>query len=384
MTKDVIIVGGGVIGCSIALRLARAGLKVTIIERGRVGCEASRAAAGMLSPQAEASEPGPFLNLCLRSRAMYRAFAELLKDLSGIDIEYRDEGTLCVALAGEGPNQIARWASWQKVAALPLEELTASDIAALEPAVTKSAARAIFVPGDHQIENRRLMDALDAAVRHAGVEVIEGAEVSALIIERERATGVICNDAPLGAGAVVVAAGSWSGRLLQPAGLRVRVTPARGQMLAVRGAASRIRHVLHSSRAYVVPRHDGRVVIGATVEYVGFNKAVTAGGIRGLLDAAIEMVPPLADCEIVEAWAGFRPDTEDHLPVIGPCGIANLFLATGHFRNGILLAPVTAELLAQCLIQQTVPDELRPFQINRFDEQPIAGSIQSAISSPFL
>jgi glycine oxidase len=381
--KDVIIVGGGVIGCSIALRLAGAGLKVAIIERGRTGCEASRAAAGMLSPQAEASEPGAFLDLCLRSRAMYREFAELLKDTSGIDIEYRDEGTLCIALAGEDPNQIARWASWQKNAALPLEELTASDIATLEPAVTTSAARGVFVPGDHQVENRRLMDALDAAVRQAGVEVIEGAEATALIIERGKAVGMICNTAAMRAGAVVVAAGSWSSRLLQPLGLDVRVTPARGQMLAVRGAATHLRHVLHSSRAYLVPRNDGRVVIGATVEYVGFNKAVTAGGIRGLLDAAIEMVPSLADCEIVEAWAGFRPDTEDHLPVIGPCDIGNLFLATGHFRNGILLAPVTAELVAQCVIHQTVPDELRPFQINRFDESPITGSIQGAISSPF-
>ncbi|MEN3332030.1 MAG: glycine oxidase [Blastocatellia bacterium] len=381
--KDVIIVGGGVIGCSIALRLARAGLKVAIIERGRTGCEASRAAAGMLSPQAEASEPGAFLDLCLRSRALYREFAELLKDLSGIDIEYRDEGTLCLALEGEDSNQIARWASWQKTAALPLEELTASDIAALEPAVTKAAARGVFVPGDHQVENRRLLDALDAAIRQAGVEVIEGAEVAALLIERQRAVGIICNDARMRAGAVVVAAGSWSSRLLQPVGLGVRVTPVRGQILAVRGAATHLSHVLHSSRAYLVPRTDGRVVIGATVEYVGFYKAVTASGIRGLLDAAIEIVPALADAEIVETWAGFRPDTEDHLPVIGPCEIANLFLATGHFRNGILLAPITAELLAQCVIQQTVPDALRPFLINRFDEIPITGSIQSAISSPF-
>jgi len=246
--KDVIIVGGGVIGCSIALRMAGAGLKVAIIERGRTGCEASRAAAGMLSPQAEASEPGPFLDLCLRSRVMYRDFAERLKDASGIDIEYRDEGTLCIAMAGEDPNQIARWASWQKAAALPLEELTASDIATLEPAVTKSAARGVFVPGDHQVENRRLMDALDAAVRQAGVEVIEGAEVAALIIERGKAVGMICNHAPMRAGAVVVAAGSWSSRLLQPVGLAVRVTPARGQMLAVRGAATRLRHLASSWR----------------------------------------------------------------------------------------------------------------------------------------
>jgi len=382
MTKDVIIVGGGVIGCTIALRLAHAGLKVAIIERGRIGCEASRAAAGMLSPQAESAEPGPFLDLCLRSRAMYREFAELLKEMSGIDIEYRDEGTLCVGLAGEDPKRIARWASWQKTAALPLEELTASDIAALEPAITQLATRAVFVPGDHQVENRRLMDALDAAIRQAGVEVIEGAEVAALIIDGGKAVGIICNDARMHAGAVVVAAGSWSSRLLQPTGLRLRVMPARGQMLAVRGAATPLSHVLHSSRVYIVPRRDGRLVIGATVEYVGFDKAVTAGGIRGLLDAAIEMVPSLADSEIVEIWAGFRPDTEDHLPVIGPCEIVNLYLATGHFRNGILLAPVTAELLAQCVIQQTIPDQLRPFHINRFDEIAIAGSIQGAISSP--
>lgn len=383
MSKDVMIVGGGVIGCSIALRLARAGLKVALVERGRIGCEASRAAAGMLSPQAEASAPGPFLDLCLRSRAIYPEFAELLKEISGIDIEYRDEGTLCVALAGEDPDLIARWASWQKTAALPLAELTAGEIAALEPAITKAAARAVFVPGDHQVENRRLMDALDAAIRRAGVEVIEGAEVAGLMIERGKAVGIICDGSMMRAGAIVVAAGSWSSRLLEPAGLRLRVTPARGQMLALRGAAAPLAHVLHSSRVYIVPRHDGRIVIGATVEYVGFDKAVTAGGIRGLLDAAIEMVPSLADSEIVETWAGFRPDTEDHLPVIGPCEVVNLFLATGHFRNGILLAPITAELLGQCVIQQTIPDELRPFLVNRFDEIPIAGSIQSAISSPF-
>ena len=383
MTRDVIIVGGGVIGCSIALRLARAGLQVTLIERGRTGCEASRAAAGMLSPQAEAAEPGPFLDLCLRSRALYPEFARLLEDLSGVDIEYRDEGTLCVALAGEDPNEIARWASWQKGAALPLEELSAGDLAALEPAVTKLAARAVYIPGDHQVENRRLLDALDTAMRRAGVRVEEGAEVNRLIVEGDKTTGVVCNGVPVKAGAVVVAAGSWSSRLLEPVGLRVRVIPARGQMLAVRGPAMPIRHVLHSSHAYLVPRNDGRIVIGATVEYVGFNKAVTAGGIRGLLNAAIELVPSLTDSEIVETWAGFRPDTEDHLPVIGACAVANLFLATGHFRNGILLAPVTAEIIAQCIIEQKVADGLRPFSINRFDEKPIAGSIQSAISSPF-
>ena len=374
MMKDVVVVGGGVIGCSIALRLAREGLRVAIVERGRIGCEASRAAAGMLSPQAEASAPGPFLELSLRSRAMYPEFGELLRDLSGIDIEYRDEGTLCVAFEGEDPEGIARWASWQKAAELPLEELSAEDVARLEPEISRSAARAVLIPGDHQVNNRRLMDALDVAIHRTGVEVIEDAAVSSLTVEDGRAAGVVYRTDSVAAGAVVVAAGSWSSPLLQAAGVRIEVVPARGQMLALTGDRPAVRHVLHSNRVYIVPRNDGRVVVGATVEYAGFAKAVTAAGIHGLLGAALELVPALGEYDLVETWAGLRPDTSDHMPVLGPCGLAGFYVATGHFRNGILLAPVTADLIADCVLNEHAPQGLAPFTVERFVKRSVVGN----------
>lgn len=366
MTRDVIIVGGGVIGCSIAWRLAQAGLKVTVFERGRVGCEASRAAAGMLSPQGESQTPGPFFDLCLRSRAMYRSFAEELNDASGIDVEYKDEGTLFVVLQGEDDEEKTRWARWQLEAGLPLEHVSADDLRKIEPAVTESATRAIFLPEEHQVENRRVMDALEVAMKRAGAELIEGAKVTALATEHGRVTGVVLPGRRLDAGAVIVAAGTWSSPLLEPLGLNVRVIPARGQMIAVRGGACPISRVLHSNRVYVVPRNDGRILIGATVEYAGFKKSVSVGGVHSLLDAALEIVPALEGFEVIESWAGLRPDTEDHMPVIGPTGIANLLLATGHFRNGILLAPITAELVAGVIRSGCVPDELRPFGVERF------------------
>ena len=367
MNRDVIIVGGGVIGCSIALKLADAGLKVVIIERGRVGCEASRAAAGMLAAQSERSNSGPFFDLCLRSRSMYREFAARLQEDSGIDVEYKDEGVLSVLLRDEDAEDSARWCSWQTQAGLTLERLSASDTREVEPAVTEAATGAIFIPGDHQIENRRLMDALEVAIERAGVRLMESAEVSALLTDRSRVTGVVSAGQRLEAGAVVVAAGAWSSQLLEPLGLNVKVVPARGQMIAVRGQADLIKRVIHSSKVYLVPRRDGRILIGATVDYAGFEKAVTIDGISALLSGARALVPSIGGLEVTETWSGLRPDTSDHLPIIGPAGVDGLVLATGHFRNGILLAPVTSELVSELINTGRTPDELKPFSADRFE-----------------
>src|SRR5712692_7581890 len=368
MAQDVIVVGGGVIGCAIAWKLAQQGLKVTVLERGRIGCEASRAAAGMLSPQGESQTPGPFFDLCLRSRSMYRQFAEELTDTSGIDVEYKDEGTLFVVVEGENEEEKTRWTAWQLLAGLSLEHLTANDVRKSEPAVTESATTAIFLPEEHQVENRRLMDALEVAIKRAGVHVIEGTNVMALTTERGRMTGVVSARERFEAGTVIVAAGTWSSRLLEPLGLNIKLIPARGQMIAVKAATCPITRVLHSSKVYLVPRRDGRILIGATVEYVGFRKAVTVGAVNHLLGAAVELVPSLKQLEIVETWSGLRPDTTDHLPIIGPSGIDNLLLAGGHFRNGILLAPITAELVAELITNGRLPDQLKPFGIERFGQ----------------
>lgn len=367
MNRDVLIVGGGVIGCSIAWRLAQAGLQVTVFERGRAGCEASRAAAGMLTPQGEAAGPSPFFDLCLRGRAMYRNFADELKDASGIDIEYKDEGTLFVVLRGEDEAERTKWTRWQVEAGLSLENLSADELRSLEPDVTESATRAVFLPQEHQVENRRLMDALEVAIRRAGVELIEGTEVTSVASERDRVTGVLSRGEFFSSGAVIIAAGSWSSRLLDPLGLSVEIIPARGQMLAVRSKSHNPpSRVLHSSKVYLVPRRDGRILIGATVEYAGFNKAVTVQGLGYLIDAASELMPSLRDFEVVESWSGLRPDTRDHLPVLGHAGIENLWLATGHFRNGILLAPITADSIAHAVTGDAKLDLLGPFGAERF------------------
>lgn len=366
MAQDVIIIGGGVIGCSIALRLAEAGLKVAVIERGRVGCEASRAAAGMLSPQSEAQQASPFLDLCLHSRSIYRSFTEHLTEISGIDIEYRDEGVLFIELEVDDPQEADRWFNWQTEAGFHLERIAESNLRMNEPAVTELATGAIIIPGDHQVENRKLMDALAVAARRVGVEMIEGREVSSLIVERGKAAGVHCSEERVEAGAVIVAAGCWSGNLLDPLGLNIKTIPARGQMIALKGSDSPINRVLHSRRCYLVPRRDGRILVGSTVEYAGFAKGVTAGGVGAMIAAAVEFVPALEAFEIVESWSGLRPDTPDHLPVMGETGIENLFVASGHFRNGILLAPATAELMAELIVTRRVPKELEPFGVERF------------------
>ena len=366
MQIDVAVVGGGVIGCSIALRLAQSGLKVAVIERGQIGREASWAAAGMLAAQTEASGPGPFFDLCLRSRSIFSEFAAEVTELSGIDVEYRDQGSLCIELTEDDRQHAHQWTTWQRDVGLRTESIPLDTLRKMEPAVTELATGAVFVPNDHQIENRRLMSGLELALRRLGVQLIEDQTTTGLIVERNRVTGILCGAQRIDAGSVVIAAGCWSGQLLEPAGLRVETIPARGQMVALKGLRPPIDHVVHSNRCYVIPRLDGRILVGATVEYVGFQKGITAGGISSLLAAAIEVAPALKSCEIVEAWSGLRPDTSDHLPILGASGIDSLLLATGHFRNGILLAPITAELITATILGGKSISELTPFSVNRF------------------
>ncbi len=366
MKKDAIIVGGGIIGCSIALRLAQKGLKVTLIERGRVGGEASRAAAGMLSPQTDAIGPGPFFDLCLRSRSMYRDFAAEVTDLSGVDVEYKDEGSLFIIRNEKDLEECRGWTSWQRQAGLAVADISPDELRKIEPALTDAVFGAIYISGDHQVENRRVMDALELADKQAGVEVLEDLEVQTLLVEGQKVIGVECGGQYKPAGIVVLAAGCWSGRLLVPLGLNIEVTPARGQMLALKGPSSSINSVIHSSDCYLVPRRDGRILIGSTIEYVGYRKGLTAEGVNSLLESAMLLIPALREFEIGEIWSGLRPDTADHLPIIGPSGIDNLFLATGHFRNGILLAPITAKLIAETIFSGNTPTELGAFSIDRF------------------
>ena len=372
--KDAIVVGGGIIGCSIALRLSELGLNTTVIERGKIGCEASRAAAGMLSPHVGAKCPGPFFDLSMRSRKLYPEWTQRIRELSGIDPEYQDAGTLSVALSKSEQDESDTWSRWQLEAGLAVEEISIEHIRTLEPSVSELAIGALRIPGDHQVENRRLMDALEVAIKRAGVEVLEGHCVESLDLKGSRAAGVVCAGQAIKSGFVILAAGSWSGCLFKDAGLEVPIIPARGQMMALRAERPPISHVIHSGHCYLVPRRDGRIVIGSTVEYTGFHKATTAGGLHELLQAATRLVPLMKDFEVDETWCGLRPDTPDHLPVLGPSDIDNVYLATGHFRNGILLAPITAELLSRCIVEGgSMPPEISPFAAARFSSAAQTG-----------
>jgi glycine oxidase len=364
---DVAVVGGGVIGCAVARRAALGGLSVLVLERGTPGAEASWAAAGMLSPLAEASRPGPFLDLLLRARSVYPAFALSLEDETGIDVGYGDAGTLYLSLREEDDAELEHRYGWQRAAGLCVARLTADDARSLEPAVNPAVRFALRFPGDHQVDNRALSVALRTSAERAGVVFRVGADVVSIVRDGDRATGVELSDGErVAAGSVVVAGGCWAGRirgLPRP----LPVEPVHGQLLALETARPLFRHVVDSPRCYLVPRAEGRTIAGATMERTGFRKAVTAGGVRRLIDGAVEIAPALEDAALVETWSGLRPGTPDGKPILGPDpDLPNLVYATGHYRNGILLTPLTGELVGRLLLGEPPDPDLAPYTIARF------------------
>ncbi len=362
--SDVIVIGAGVMGCSIALRLAQAGLRTTVLERSIPGAEASSAAAGILAPQKEAERPGPFLELCLRSRGMYRAFADELLALSGIDVAYLSCGALDVAFTEAAVHRLEETVAWQKAMGLRAELLSGADARALEQKLSPSILAAAHFPDDHQVDNRLLVRALSIAASRAGTTFRSG-YVRSVIAEQNRVVGVDVDGERLMAGAVVVAAGSWTS-LVQGARIAPHaVRPARGQMVQLQTRVPMLERVVFCDRGYLVPRKDGRVIAGSTVELAGFEKHVTASGLAKILAMALELVPELADVPVVETWAGLRPYTDDHLPILGEGPLERLFVASGHFRNGILLAPITARLVSQLVLGQRPSVDLSPFRYDR-------------------
>jgi glycine oxidase len=361
---DVVVVGGGVVGCAVALRLATAGARCTVVERSVPGAEASSAAAGILGPQAEAEGPGPFLSLCLRSRALYRGFVEEVEALSGIGVGYRPSGVLHVAFSEAAIQRQRARVSRQRAEGLGAEFLDQRALLALEPALNPDVLGAALFPDDGSIDSRLLMRALSMAAARAGVRFVSG-HVRALQETAGRTSGVDVDGASVPADAVVVAAGAWTG-LIPGSGLSPQqVRPARGQMVMLRSRLPLLHRVAFSDDGYLVPRADGHLLAGSTVEFQGFAKEVTAAGLRAILGMALQLVPSLAEVPVVETWAGLRPFTEDHLPVLGVGPLPGLFLASGHFRNGILLAPVTAELLAQAVLGEKTSLSLEPFRWDR-------------------
>jgi glycine oxidase len=367
----VAIIGAGAIGLAIAWRLAARGASVAVFDKGAAGAGASHAAAGMLAACCEA-EPGEdaLVTLGRASQARWPGFAAELEHASGIDVGLRPEGTLVLALTADDQARLGHQLEFQHQLGLPLQWISAAETRRREPHLAGKLAGAVLSPQDTQVDNRKLTAALRVAAEAAGASINEHRAVSAIWSHAGRVRGIVLADgSEIAADIVVLAAGAWSREItgLAPE-LRPPVRPIKGQMLALRmnPATPLLNHVVWAPGAYLVPRRDGRLLVGATVEEKGYDASLTAGGILTLLEAAWRAVPAVEELPIEEMWVGHRPGSRDDAPILGPAPLEGLIYATGHHRNGILLTPITADAIAQLALDGVVDPAIRPFAIERF------------------
>jgi glycine oxidase len=366
---DVVIVGGGIIGGAIAWELARRELRVVIIDRHEPWREASWAAAGMLSPSPELSESPRLFALAKASFDLYPEWVSEIESVAATAPLIRHGSTLELFAGPEAETARDAFVAQHQRLGLKTKAISPDDAIILEPTIGSRARAVALLSDEATVDPRALGQALLQALARRGVEIRTGKEVTSLAIENQRCTGVIAAGRELAAGHVVVAAGCYSGSIQGIRGY-APVHPVRGQMAALWPRAAAPSRVLRSHRGYVVPRPDGRIIAGSTLENEGYEQRVTPSGQMKILGAAIELSPSLADAEIVETWSGLRPDTPDHLPIIGsvdgPGGLESVTIATGHYRNGILLGPITARLVAESIVGEAMSLDTTPFSPLRF------------------
>lgn len=371
MDEHVLIVGGGTIGLATGFELVRRGTPVTVFERGRAGRGTSWQAAGMLAPDAEIGfEELELYRLNRESLRRWPDFAKRVEAASGMDVDYRDEGTLVVADDRDSAEALRRRFTFQKDKGLDVQWLTGEEAREIEPFVAPRLSAAIFAPSDHQVDNRRFVDALRTACVAEGGTIHEETAVKAVVPDAD-APAVVTADGNRVEGAhVLVAAGVWSRTLdgLEPEA-QPPIRPVKGQMIQLRRKRPfDLQHVVRGPDAYLAPKSNGRIVVGATSEEKGFDTTVTAGGLYDLLEGAWEVVPGIYDLPVDETWAGLRPASRDHAPILGRTAAPGVLVATGHYRHGILLTPVTAEAMARLLRTGETSPWLEPFSPARFSD----------------
>ncbi|MEE1834232.1 glycine oxidase ThiO [Streptomyces sp. SP17KL33] len=385
-TSDVLVVGGGIIGLVTAWRSAQRGFTTTVVDP-EPGGGAARVAAGMLAAVTELHYgEETLLGLNLESARRYPDFAAELTEATGLDLGYRRSGTLAVALDADDRAHLRELHALQRRSGLDSEWLSGRECRRLEPMLAPGVRGGLRVDGDHQVDPRRLSSALVAACERAGV-VFHRAWAEELTVTRERATGIRTGEGDrLSAGHTVLAAGSLSGRLAGvPTEVRPPVRPVKGQVLRLTVPkqyapflSRTVRAVVRGSQVYLVPRENGELVVGATSEEQGWDTTVTAGGVYELLRDAHELVPGITELPLTETRAGLRPASPDNAPLLGPSGLDGLLLATGHYRNGVLLTPVTGDVLAEVLTTGELPAEARDFTPLRFR----AGAARELLEQP--
>jgi glycine oxidase len=365
---DVAVVGAGVIGLSIAWRLASRGLSVAVFERATAGAGASLAATGMLAAAAE-HEPGclDLLALALESQQQWPQFRAALEAQSGRDIDFRESGTLVVALGRDEVERLRFRHDLHKRCGLATRWLGATEVRAMEPALRPSVAAGLFCADDHQVDPRLVMAALRAAYLAAGGHLFEHCAATSLDLEGGRVAGLVTARGRCRAPAVVLTAGAWTGEVLPPS-LPVPVRPLKGQALSVRTSpdTGTLTHIVWTEQIHMAPKGDGRLIVGATVEERGFDDTITAGGLYALLEGARRAFPAIEEMPIEAVWTGFRPSSIDDAPILGGTSIPGLALATGHHRNGYLLAPATAFAMEALITDGALPAVARPFGLDRF------------------
>jgi glycine oxidase len=352
-SSDVIIMGAGIIGLSLALTLRRRGFSVLIVDRGEPGREASHAAGGMLA-DCMLETPLVLQPLATASARMYPEFVHQLEDESGMKVDLRDNGTILFPAA-----EHAAQAHLLAKSELP------GPLAELEPNLVAGKRRALFLH-ERSVDPRSLVAAAIKAAKHRGVDFSSGDAVTSVVGTGGRMTWVFTSKTKFSARIVVNCAGAWSSQFGDHS---FPTRPVKGQMLAVVAEKNLVRHVIRAPEAYIIPRSDGRIVIGATLEEAGYDKRTDIDTIQRLRRGAISLVPKLAEARILEDWAGLRPGTPDNLPILGATSTPGYFVATGHFRDGILLAPITARVMAQVICSQKPDCELGPFSPSRFVPQ---------------
>jgi glycine oxidase len=362
---DVAVAGGGVIGGAIALEVSRAGMRVGVFDRQQPGQEASWASAGILSPAPESPAMIAMVPLGKMSLALYPKFVVQVEEISGMNTGFRSKGTLEALFSGDAKAELSTIIALHHGLGLKAEPLRAADARKLEPALSEDVEAAVLRPDERSVDNRILTSAVLEAARRSGAEIFADNGVKAIWREGQRCAGLILQNEKVEATWTIIAAGCFSATIDGIAAY-APLRPAKGQMVALRAEDVEIERVLWGEHIYLVPRNDGRILAGATVEYAGFDKRTTAGGIEKILSAAIELAPGLANARIEETWAGLRPDTPDHLPILGPTDMDGLLMATGHFRSGILLTPITARLIREWITEQSVSVDWDRFSPLRF------------------